>query len=167
MLLPAFDKQYYPWLFLKLYFPYFESVNLHYNDCGYNALPTIDGFHTLSHLEEEVHFDLTIEAKEYQILKIISIVGEHKDAADFITELSNGYYISGGIDNILKIYNKDFIQIKELKDIEGLLSFCFERKKSPHYNDYDIELIACFYKKLYQIFLSFKDEIKYRYQKII
>ena len=116
-------------------------------------------------LEEEVHFDLTIEAKEYQILKIISIVGEHKDAADFITELSNGYYISGGIDNILKIYNKDFIQIKELKDIEGLLSFCFERKKSPHYNDYDIELIACFYKKLYQIFLSFKDEIKYRYQK--
>ena len=115
-------------------------------------------------LEEETHFDLKIEAKEYQILKIIGIVGEHKDSAEFIIELSNGYYISGGSDNILKIYDKDFIQIKELKNIEEMLYSCYEKKKSLN-NDYNIELIACCFKKLIQIFLSFKDEIKCRNQK--
>ena len=115
----------------------------------------------------EIRFDLKKEAKNYEILEIIDILGEHKKTAEFIIELSNGYYISGGTDNILKIYDKGFNQIEEIKDIPEWTYSCFEKEKllKQKENDYKIELIACCNKILYQIILSFKDGIKHKYQK--
>ena len=103
-------------------------------------------------------FDLKMEAQNYQIVKIIGIMGEHMEAAEFIKELSNGCYISGGKFNILKIYDKDFIEFnKDDNDKKGLVYTCFEREKLSDINDHDIELIAINNKKIFQIFLSFKD----------
>jgi len=109
-----------------------------------------------------------LEFLDYEILKIISKFGEHKNTAEFIIELSNGYFISGGTDNILKIYDKNFKKIKELKDIAEWTYSCFENEKllnEKKEDDYDIELIACCNNDLFKILLYFKDEIKYKYFK--
>ena len=118
--------------------------------------------------KNESSFDLSKEAEKYQILKIIGIMGEHKNTAEFIIELSNGYYISGGNDLILKIYDQYFNKLLEIKNKEEWVYSCFEIEQSleQNKNDYDIELIACCYKKLNKISLSFKDkmDIKYKFQ---
>ena len=116
--------------------------------------------------KEETPFDLKKEVQKYQILKIIGIMGKHKDSAEFIIELSNGYYISGGADNILKIYDKYFNLKKELK-IEVSTYSSFEREKLPNQNDYAIEIIEYYNKLLYKISLSFidKEDIKYECQR--
>ena len=117
----------------------------------------------------EAGFDLQMEAQNYQIVKIIGIMGEHMEAAEFIKELSNGCYISGGRFNNLKIYNKDFIELKEETDLKDkknekdeidnkhMVYTCFERERLSDMNDHDIELIANRDKIIFQIFLSFKD----------
>ena len=69
-----------------------------------------------SRTKVETGFDLKMEAKNYQIVKIIGLMGKHMEAAEYIIELSNGCYISGGKDNNLKIYDKDFIEFKEETD---------------------------------------------------
>ena len=111
-----------------------------------------------------------MEAKNYQIVKIIGLMGKHMEAAEYIIELSNGCCISGGRGNKLKIYDKDFIEFKEEaddkdkivekdeKDKKYMVYTCFEREKlSADMNDHDIELIASRDKRIFQIFLSFKD----------
>ena len=109
--------------------------------------------------------------EKYNIVEIIKIIGEgHKNTAEFIIELSNGCYISGGTDNILKIYDNDFNQKEELKKIKEFIYSCIEREKAPSQEKqiyHDVELIACGYKILYQISLSFKDidDIKSTYNK--
>ena len=109
-----------------------------------------------------------MEAQKYQIVQIIGIIGEHKSTAEFIIELSNGCFISGGSDNIIKIYDKDFELLKEIRDIKESIYSCIERiiLFKEYKNSYAIELLACGNKKLYQIFLSFKDKaninIKYK-----
>ena len=109
-----------------------------------------------------------MEAQKYQIVKIIGIIGEHKNTAEFIIELSNGCFISGGSDNIIKIYDKDFELLKEITDIKEPIYSCIERiiLFKEYKNSYAIELLACGNIKLYQIFLSFKDKanIKIKYK---
>ena len=54
------------------------------------------------------------EADKNHIVELTKIMGEgHKTTAEFIIELSNGYYISGGTDNILK--NGFILVLKEKK----------------------------------------------------
>jgi len=119
---------------------------------------------SFSKTKEITDFDLKMVASKYQIAKIIGIIGEHKNTAEFIMELSNGYYVSGGTDNILKIYGKDFKKLNEIKDIKDLIYSCFERKKNLFdNNDYDTELIVCCNELLDKICLSFKEEIKYKH----
>ena len=144
-----------------------ESDNIFNNEP--NNEDSFNDYSIASYINDSVenHSDLKMEAPNYQILKIIDILGEHKNTAEFIIELSNGYYISGGTDNILKIYDREFNQIEELKDIPEWTYSCFEIEKLFNQKERDdkIELIACCNKILYQITLSFKDEIKHRYQR--
>ena len=81
-------------------------------------------------------FDLKIKAEKYQILKIIGILGKHK----YNAELSNGYYVSGGTYNILKIYGNNFRSKIELKDIKEWICSCFELANLSNQNekDYDV-----------------------------
>jgi len=129
-----------------------------------------------SRTKVETGFDLKMEAKNFQIVKIIGLMGKHMEAAEYIIELSNGCYISGGKYNNLKIYNKDFIEFKEEADDKDkkvekdkkngkdeigkkrMFYACFEREKlSDDMNDHDIELITSRDKAIFLIFLSFKD----------
>ena len=109
---------------------------------------------------EEICLDLKMSASNYQILKIIGIIGKHENTAEFIKELSNGYYVSGGTDNILKIYDQDFNLKKELNDINEWIYSCFEIEKlsNQNENEYITELILCCNEKLFKISLSFKKE---------
>ena len=109
---------------------------------------------------EEIGLDLKMRASNYQILKIIGIIGKHENTAEFIKELSNGYYVSGGTDNILKIYDQDFNLKKELNDINEWIYSCFEIEKlsNQNENEYITELILCCNEKLFKIALSFKKE---------
>ena len=122
--------------------------------------------------EEENGLDLTKRASIYQILDIIGILGKFNENTDvFIKELSNGWYIMGGGNNIeankgkfktiLKIYDQDFNKKKELKiDINEWIYSCFEIEKlsNQNENDYNVELIACCNEILYKILLNFKAE---------
>ena len=121
--------------------------------------------------EEENGLDLTKRASKYQILDIIGILGKFNENTDvFIKELSNGWYIMGGGNNIeankgkfktiLKIYDQDFNKKKELKDINEWIYSCFEIEKlsNQNENDYNVELIACCNEMLYKILLNFKAE---------
>jgi hypothetical protein len=44
-------------------------------------------------------------------------MGKHSLSADFIIELNNGYYISGGCDNKLILYNEQFVEKKTISDL--------------------------------------------------
>ena len=109
--------------------------------------------------------DFSQKAQNYQFLKIIDIVEEHKNTVEFIKELSNGYFISGGTDFILKIYDKELRLLKEIKDIPEWIYSCVEKSTNQKGNDHKIELIACCNKIIYQIFISFKEEISYSFLK--
>ena len=111
-----------------------------------------------------------ILASKYQIVKIIEIIGEHKNTAELIIELSNGYYASVGSDNILKIYKQDFEELIDFKDKKEWAYSCIERENlangNKNYNE--IELITCYNNKIVQNFLSFKsskEKIEYKYQR--
>ena len=54
------------------------------------------------------------EASEYEIIKFIKKMGKHKYYAEFIKQLSNGYFISGGACKYLYIYDKNFKKIKDI-----------------------------------------------------
>ena len=114
-------------------------------------------------------FDLKIKAEKYQILKIIGILGRHKNTAEYIIELNNGYYVTGGTDNILKIYDKEFRTELELKDIKESVYSCFEIENLSNQKekDYDVELIACCNKYINKISISLKgkQDKTYKYQK--
>ena len=59
------------------------------------------------------------KADPLEIIKFVKIVGEHKNSADFIVELKNGFYISGGCENILILYDayhNEKIKIREYND---------------------------------------------------
>ena len=144
---------------------YFKEKNNRF----YNALNNEDNLNNTSFdlfksNSDESLFDLKSESQNYQILKINKFLEGHKNTAEFIIELSNGYFISGGTDNILKIYDKNFKKIEELKDIPEWTYSCFEKEKLLNQND-NIELLACCNKILYQITLFFKDEIQHKYQR--
>ena len=141
-----------------------NSSKKNLNNKGNNTSISLDKTNSINLNEcsksEEDYF-----AQDYQILKIIGIKGEHNTTAEFIIELSNGCFISGGTDNTLKIYDKDILEINEIKNEEWTYS-CFEREKEKQ-NDHEIELITCRNKKFCQIFLSSKnlEEIKDKSQK--
>ena len=149
-----------------------KSVNSNKNDPNKrNNLDAIDlsdvtkelNLFSCSKSKEENDFNLKMRASNYQILKIIGIVDEVKkeNIFEFIKELSNGYYVSGGTDNILKIFDHDFSLKKELIYIDDWIYSCLEIEKLSNKNDNEndyIELIVCCFQKLYKIILSFEKE---------
>ena len=107
------------------------------------------------------------DSKKYNIVIYNKNIGNgHKSTAEFIIELSNGYFVSAGTDNVLKIYDKEFMEIKEIQIKEWIYS-CFEKGKAANQkkkNDYNIELVACCLKKMYQVILTFKDKENIKFQ---
>ena len=97
--------------------------------------------------------------EEYLALKIIQfekIIGNHKGSknhytAEFIKELSNGYFISSGTDNVLYIYTPDFELNKQLNQIKIINDWTYsiiQRSHSIKKTDI-IELLTCSNKEVY------------------
>ena len=57
------------------------------------------------------------KADYYKILEPIRIIGKHNNSADLIIELKNGYYISGGCENRLIVYDTNFTEKVIINDL--------------------------------------------------
>ena len=55
---------------------------------------------------------------DFYLLDYIDKIGKHKRSAEFLLEASNGYYISGGQDSNLFIYNNNFHKLNEIQSKE-------------------------------------------------
>lgn len=93
---------------------------------------------------------------EYQILEFIKIISKHNDSADFIKELSNGFYISGNSynkeKNELFIYNQFCEKIIEIKRLEGVINYVYEINDNK--NEDQIEIIICLNKILFNVYIN-------------
>ena len=105
--------------------------------------------------------------KKSTIIEHKKIIGIHQDkksvvSAEFIIELSNHFYMSGGTDNKLKLYDKDFKEKREvLIDIkEWTYNICEKIYNEGDKNKKDnlIEIITCSNKEMIVISLNFKNE---------
>ena len=75
----------------------------------------------------------------FKILKFISIIGTHKNSAEFIKELNNNFFISSGTDNKIIIYNSRYIQLKTIKFLDWIYYISETNNKQKDI----IEFIAC------------------------
>ena len=75
-----------------------------------------DEIETLLGINDELNELLNLYQKSsvYKVIEFIKIIGNHK-VADFIKNLDNGLYISGGENKKLIIYDKTFKNILEIK----------------------------------------------------
>ena len=74
-----------------------------------------------------------------KIIEFIRIIGEHENTADFIIELNNGFYISGG-ENTLNIYNSNFVEITKKKDFNDKILKIGEKIDSTEKNEDNIKI---------------------------
>ena len=116
--------------------------------------------------------DLNYENK-YEIMKIITIIGDHIKEAEFIKETKNGILISGAIDKYLFFYNfkkkkikkieikQKFFDQKEKKEIEkfNYALNIYENNSNKNINEENekLDLILCTNNGLLSININSKD----------
>ena len=81
---------------------------------------------------------------EYAIIKFIKIIGNHPYSAVFIIELKNGYYISGGYNKELILYDRQFIKMLTVDNFKDWVFSIFGEKESENI----IEFNSCTYRDL-------------------
>ena len=87
---------------------------------------------------------------ETKIIEFRNVIGIHKDGrhihtADYTKELSNGWFLSFGTDNIIKFYQEDFKQnesFKEIRDNDYIYNI-IERLNFLRKNKDNIQIIGC------------------------
>ena len=102
-----------------------------------------------------------------KIIEFIKIIGDHKDkenlihyTAEFIKELSNGYFISGGTDSKLKIFTYRFepeSKIGEIKEIKDWTYNICEKSDYKNKSNNNVQIISCSNKDLFLIEIDFKE----------
>ena len=92
--------------------------------------------------------DLLKRASESKILEFVKIIGNHKNTADEIKELKNGFLASYGTDNRLIIYDKQFNIMLEGEDLNDWIYHILEIT-SQEKIEKDIQIIICTNKCLY------------------
>ena len=65
---------------------------------------------------------------EYKIMDFITIIHNHKYSAEYIKEINDGTFISGGLDEKVVFYDKNFNQIEDIKQ-PNLGFFEYEEEK--------------------------------------
>ena len=101
---------------------------------------------------------------DFKILEFIKIIGSHKNSADFIVELENNFFISGGTDNKLVVYSPqyEFISQRKFPDsIYNISETCETKMKKD-----EINLIATSNERTYLINLDYKRNKLYIYLEI-
>ena len=89
----------------------------------------------------------------YKIIEFQKIIGKHNGAAEFIIELSNGYYLSGGCEKTLILYDNQFMEKTKIKDIND---WAFNVIEKGRYNKKTnkIELLCCTHEEIRLIYLD-------------
>ena len=104
-------------------------------------------------------------ASKEKIIEFIKIIGEHQCAADFIVELSNGYFVSGGAENSIFIYDNYYEKKLHITDLNDWAYKIGERININDKSD-NIELLITTNKEMNAISFNkknFKIELK-KYQ---
>ena len=111
--------------------------------------------------------NVNIKADKMKIIEFRKIIGKHQEkkricSAIFIMELSNGYFISGGTDNVLMIYDSngeilpgDMGTINKIKDWTYSIS---ERVNYDKRSKDLVQFICCSNKELYLMDGNFKEK---------
>ena len=101
----------------------------------------------MKEIESEI-LQLIIKPSKYDILEFIKIIGKHKYTAEFIKELTNNYFISGGQDGYLLVYNYLFdMEIKlDNNNIPYFIQELGDNNK--------IKIIVCCKEELHDIIFS-------------
>ena len=76
---------------------------------------------------------------EYQVIKINNIIGYHSDNAEFIQSLTNDFYISGGNERTLFIYNQKYKKILDINLSIHPIGLC---QINHQENDNNISIVA-------------------------
>ena len=128
--------------------------------------------------------NISDEQQNIKILQFEEIIGNHNEeikyhnTAEFIKELSNHYFVSGGTDNKINIYNKeDFSRVyinEQSKDIfsdikDWTYNICEKSGNEEDTNNTKnkIEIITCSNKEIILIILDFLNnkEVEYKIKK--
>ena len=126
----------------------FNSINI--KEYSYEDIISIlnDKNKTTSFRNFDVDYSISSKIDIYEPkngIEFIRIMEEHKNSADFIIELKNGLYLSGGRDNILKIYDKNYVRIKTIEDFKDLEESIYkigEKMDSNEKNENIIKLLV-------------------------
>ena len=89
---------------------------------------------------------------DFYLLEYKDIIGTHENNAEFITEMENGYFVSGGKDKNLLIYNPDYSKIMDIKNKDWTSSiFELKTKAKSEIDKKDFEFISCTKKNIYLV----------------
>ena len=108
------------------------------------------------------------KADKMKIIEFKKIIGNHSSSkcfctAEFIKELSNGCFISGGTDNRLTIYNQKFeIEEGDLGNINTIKEWTYsvsERDNFPNKQKNIIQYLGCSNKEMYLTEVDFDKKI--------
>ncbi len=103
------------------------------------------------------------KVSQINIIEFIKIIEDFSSPAEFIKELSNGFFVtangSGGIKNNLYIYNKNCEKLIEISEIEDTAFDVYEIIEQD--NKDTIQIIACLNKFIYNIYIHIKEKKLY------
>ena len=85
-----------------------------------------------------------------KVLEFIRIIGRHIFSADYVVELSNGYFISGGCENFLILYDQDFFEKIKIKEFNDWV-YKVGEKKNSNPKEKDIIKLYCTVNKEFDI----------------
>ena len=90
--------------------------------------------------KEDIYFNET----EFNFIDYLDTIGTHKNFAEFITETNNGYFVSGGGDEFLLVYNTEFHKVMETNN-KDWISYVSEKNDyaNSKFSKRDIVLFAC------------------------
>ena len=127
----------------------FIDENIHKDHKGFNLLidEIINKIDSGNSSDNEYNIYSIIEYKE--------IIGDHIESAEFIKELSNGYFLSGSIDHKLNIYDQSQKKINQIIDLRFTNNGMYANSICEIYSNKNfIQIIACSKEALYFIELN-------------
>ena len=139
-----------------------SQTNSNLNTVSNNLNNNLDGEKTKmeNSISKNTEIPIYKEAEKYKIIELLGIMGTHKNIPEYIKELSNGYFISGGTDNNPIFYKENFEPENklEIKDMEDWVYNIIERKNVNNKEDKCIQLIGCCSKDISLFTLDFKNK---------
>ena len=101
----------------------------------------LEGFgYMINEINNKEYQNADIEEFEEEIMKFQDVINIHQNTAEFIVQLSNGFYISGGNEKRMVIYDNNFKKIIETNELEDVPYNVIEKKTN---NKNIIEIIVC------------------------